>query len=272
MAAVPAGRSALAYQACCAHNEYVGGPQLSVTAGSGSVYVHGYYFQPGDTVTFQLFSGSPTDKQPQRIAPPQSVPVGIDNGSDSSGIADVWFTGITSYGPAFVRADYQLPGASYVFTTFQISGSSNGGGGGGSGGGVHCTYCRNKNPARQPIEERVGAEHLPSPSRNLCTDVGTSRPDLDHHVKDRSPPRVILKERGDERAGSGFEEAAAVPVAELIEGAWTRTKTPSSGTTGVSIPATFNRSAGPGVSLRTAFIPSQFKVNGGYWSVMSVKA
>ena len=51
-----------------------------------------------------------------------------------------------------------------------------------------------------------------------------------------------------------------------------RTKTPSSGTTGVSISATFNRSAGPDVSLRTALIPTQFKLNGGYWSVMSVNA
>ena len=58
----------------------------------------------------------------------------------------------------------------------------------------------------------------------------------------------------------------------LIEAAWTRTKTPSSGTTGVSISATFNRSADPGVSLRTALISTQFKLNGGYWSVMSVNA
>ena len=58
----------------------------------------------------------------------------------------------------------------------------------------------------------------------------------------------------------------------LIEAAWTRTKTPSSGTTGVSISATFNRSAGQGLSLRTAFISTQFKLNGGYWSVISVNA
>jgi hypothetical protein len=58
----------------------------------------------------------------------------------------------------------------------------------------------------------------------------------------------------------------------LIEAARTRTRTPSSGTTGVSISATFKRSAGPGLSLRTAFISTQFKLNGGYWSVMSVKA
>jgi hypothetical protein len=44
------------------------------------------------------------------------------------------------------------------------------------------------------------------------------------------------------------------------------------GTTGVSISATFNRSAGPGVSLRTALISTQFKLNGGYRSVMSVNA
>jgi hypothetical protein len=29
---------------------------------------------------------------------------------------------------------------------------------------------------------------------------------------------------------------------------------------------------GPGVSLRTAFNSTQFKLNGGYWSVMSVNA
>jgi hypothetical protein len=58
----------------------------------------------------------------------------------------------------------------------------------------------------------------------------------------------------------------------LTEAARTRTKTPSSGTTGVSISATFNRSAGQGLSLRTAFISTQFKLNGGYWSVISVNA